>query len=125
MPCEAAKVTPKPRQRRGAKGETEEQQRGARGEADHHADAIDLELPHPGDPDRQRDQREREHGEQPPAFEPVLTRRHVQLPLILPSLPAANAKRLRKGAKATKQSICPLCRAMDCFAALAMTRMQM
>jgi hypothetical protein len=32
-----------------------------------------------------------------------------------PSLPATNAKRLRKGALATKQSIL-LCRAMDCFA---------
>src|SRR2546423_3383547 len=38
-----------------------------------------------------------------------------------PSLPATNAKRLRKGAQATKQSIYPLCRAMDCFASLAMT----
>src|SRR5206468_2693450 len=37
-----------------------------------------------------------------------------------PSLPATNAKRLRKGAKATKQSILP-CRTMDCFASLAMT----
>jgi hypothetical protein len=37
-------------------------------------------------------------------------------------LPATNAKRLRKGALATKQSIDPLCREMDCFASLAMTK---
>jgi hypothetical protein len=37
------------------------------------------------------------------------------------SLPATNAKRLRKGAKATKQSILSLLGAMDCFASLAMT----
>jgi hypothetical protein len=35
---------------------------------------------------------------------------------LYPSLPATNAKRLRKGANATKQSMPPLCRAMDCFA---------
>jgi hypothetical protein len=40
---------------------------------------------------------------------------------LTPSLPATNAKRLRKGAKATRQSNFPLCRAMDCFASLAMT----
>ena len=52
-----------------------------------------------------------------------------------PSLPATNAERLRKGANATKQSIYPLCREVDCFAEpvigrrfaptrwLAMTRM--
>ena len=40
---------------------------------------------------------------------------------LTPSLPATNAKRLRKGAKATKQSNFPLCRGMDCFASLAMT----
>jgi hypothetical protein len=33
-----------------------------------------------------------------------------------PSLPATNAKRLRKGAKATKQSTLSLRRKMDCFA---------
>jgi len=32
------------------------------------------------------------------------------------SLPAANAKRLRKGALATKQSTLSFCRSMDCFA---------
>ena len=37
------------------------------------------------------------------------------------SLPATNAKRLRKGAKATKQSILSLRGALDCFASLAMT----
>ena len=65
-------VGPEPRQRRGGEGEAEEQQRGARGEADHHADAVDLELPHAGDPDAERDQDQRQHAEQPPAFEPVL-----------------------------------------------------
>jgi hypothetical protein len=40
---------------------------------------------------------------------------------LTPSLPATNAKRLRKGGKATRQSNFPLCRAMDCFASLAMT----
>ena len=39
-----------------------------------------------------------------------------------PSLPATNAERLREGANATKQSIYPLCREVDCFASLAMTR---
>ena len=48
-PC--PRVRPQPRQRRGAKGQAEQQQRGARGETDHHADALDLELPHAGDPD--------------------------------------------------------------------------
>jgi len=38
-----------------------------------------------------------------------------------PSLPATNAKRLRKGALATKQSTLSLRGTMDCFAALAMT----
>jgi len=36
-------------------------------------------------------------------------------------LPATNAKRLRKGAQATKQSILSRRGDMDCFAALAMT----
>jgi hypothetical protein len=35
---------------------------------------------------------------------------------VCPSLPATNAKRLHKGAKATKQSILSLCCEMDCFA---------
>jgi len=38
-----------------------------------------------------------------------------------PSLPATNAKRLRKGALATKQSTLSLRGEVDCFAALAMT----
>src|SRR3979411_2182464 len=38
-----------------------------------------------------------------------------------PSLPAKNAKRWRKGALATKQSIRSLRGKMDCFASLAMT----
>ena len=74
-------VGPQPCQRRGRKGQAEEQQRGARGEADHHADAVDLELPHAGDPDAQADQDQREHGEQPPALEPVLACRHRPAPL--------------------------------------------
>jgi hypothetical protein len=38
---------------------------------------------------------------------------------ILTSLPATNAKRLRKGAEATKQSILSLCCGMDCFLCVA------
>src|SRR6266576_2521920 len=39
---------------------------------------------------------------------------------VSPSLPATNAKRLRKGAKRRSNPSIP-CRSMDCFAALAMT----
>src|SRR6266542_6401204 len=40
---------------------------------------------------------------------------------LYPSLPATNAKRLRKGAQATKQSTLSWCGDVDCFASLAMT----
>jgi hypothetical protein len=42
-----------------------------------------------------------------------------------PSTVIASDKReaFAQGSEATKQSIHPLCRAMDCFASLAMTRM--
>src|ERR1700676_5696029 len=76
-------VRPQPRQRGGGEGEEEEHQRRPRREAHYYPHALDLELPHAGDPDAQRDQDKRQHGEQPPAFEPVLTRRwHDGLPLL-------------------------------------------
>ena len=68
-------VRPQPRQRRGGEGEAEQQQRGPRGEADHHAHAVDLELPHRGDPDAKQGERQAEQREQPPALEPVLAMR--------------------------------------------------
>jgi hypothetical protein len=57
----------------GAERQAEEDERGSRGEADHHADALDLELPHAGDPDAQSNQGQGQQAEQPPAFEPALT----------------------------------------------------
>src|SRR5882757_2116166 len=52
---------------------------------------------------------------------PVIFNFLSTLEMLPPSLPATNAKRLCKGALATKQSILSFRGEMDCFAALAMT----
>jgi hypothetical protein len=63
-----------------------------------------------------RDNETQTSGASPPRDADVYLLFDIRIETLAPSLPATNAKRLRKGALATKQSILLVSAKLDCFA---------